>query len=131
MAMNLVCTSHYLLHDRRLDAGSVLATAVIGKMLHLLGVLYSFLCLVDYALHGLLNFAGGLVHPPFVLQTLVIRQNANCFFHTAFDLVARSAHCTVLHLVKAVSRPAIRFTNQIHLRCSFSHDKYDYSANFT
>src|ERR1700687_3209360 len=105
MAMNLVCASHYLLHDRHLDSGSVLATAETRKMHHLLGVLYRFLCLVDHALHGLLNFAGSLVQLPFVLQTLVIGQNANCFFHAAFDLVASSAHCTVLHLVKAIGRP--------------------------
>jgi hypothetical protein len=46
---------------------SVLVTVVTGTIRHLLGALDSFICLVDHALHGLLNLAGGLVQPPFVL----------------------------------------------------------------
>jgi hypothetical protein len=46
---------------------SVLVTVVAGKMRHLLGALDSLICLVDHALHGLLNLTGGLVELPFPL----------------------------------------------------------------
>ena len=63
----------------------------------------NILCIVDHSFHDVFNLAGGLVEFSFVLQTPVIRQNSNCFFHTAFDLVACSAHRTVLLLVKVTA----------------------------
>jgi hypothetical protein len=59
--------------------------------------------LVDSALDDRFDLAGGLVQFSFVLQTPVIRQNSNCFFHTAFDFVAGSTHRTVLLLVKVIA----------------------------
>jgi hypothetical protein len=64
---------------------------------------------ISYPSAGLLRKITALPVP----AGLVIRQSTNCFFHTAFDLVARSAHYTVLLVVKTIARPALRFSKYI------------------
>src|ERR1035437_6763501 len=64
---------------------------------------------ISYPSAGLLRKITALPVP----AGLVIRQRTNCFFHAAFDLVARSAHYTVLLLVKTIARPVIRLTQYV------------------